>query len=219
MLRVNLFYLGLLSTSPFHLRMALGEFKYPKRTFVVVRSLNRNPNRSGTCAVSDLINLLDSMADFSEISTVAGLCLKSCYEETTAPNKVKNKGRSKESDPEMELYSSQPSTQGGSQPMTKLIFKEDHQDFSSLLSWSSRNTIPIIGIDNVPGSNSLRKTVLPSTCILLFGQENVGLSSLARQNLGSGNIRHIDQFGSTRSINAGAAAAIAMYSWISQHAQ
>lgn len=96
---------------------------------------------------------------------------------------------------------------------------EYHQDFSSLLSWSDRNTIPIIGIDNVPGSVSLRKTVLPSTCILLFGQENVGLSSLARQNLGSGNIRHIDQFGSTRSINAGAAAAIAMYSWISQHAQ
>jgi hypothetical protein len=132
-----------LSTSPFHLRMALGEFKYPKRTFVVVRSLNRNPNRSGTCAVSDLINLLDSMADFSEISTVAGLCLKSCYEETRAPNKGKNKPRSKESDPEMELYSSQPSTQGGSQGSQPLA-KSGSFSMSVIM-----NTIPEEGMEDI----------------------------------------------------------------------
>ena len=71
-----------LSTSAFHFRIALDEFDYPERTFIVVRSLITNPNRSGTCSVSDLINLLDSLADFSEINTVAGLCLKSCYKET-----------------------------------------------------------------------------------------------------------------------------------------
>jgi hypothetical protein len=34
-----------LSTSAFHLRMALAGFYYPKRTFIVVRSLTTNPNR------------------------------------------------------------------------------------------------------------------------------------------------------------------------------
>ena len=47
-----------LSTSAFHLRIALREFDFPERTFIVVRSLIRNPNRSGTCAVSELLNAI-----------------------------------------------------------------------------------------------------------------------------------------------------------------
>ena len=109
-----------LSTSPFHLRIALEQFHYPKRTFIVVRSLTRNPNRSGTCAVSELLDLLDSLADFSKISTDAGLCLTSCYQETKVTNKETSKHRTDEkNNPVIELYSSQPSTQGGSQPLTK----------------------------------------------------------------------------------------------------
>ena len=50
----------------------------------------------------------------------------------------------------------------------------------------------------------------------LFGQEGPGLSEQARA--ACDGTFSIAQFGSTRSINASAAAAIAMHSWIRQHA-
>ena len=51
---------------------------------------------------------------------------------------------------------------------------------------------------------------------LLFGQEGPGLSEEARA-VCDGTFS-IAQFGSTRSINASAAAAIAMHTWVVQHA-
>ena len=75
--------------------------------------------------------------------------------------------------------------------------------------------IPIIGIDNLPGSQPIETYALPRHCILLFGQEGPGLSPQARE--ASVAILDIAQFGSTRSINAGAAAAIAMHAWVRQH--
>ena len=76
--------------------------------------------------------------------------------------------------------------------------------------------IPVFGIDNLPGSVPLEGARLPPTCVLLFGQEGPGLSpeSLAVCQ----QVFHITQYGSTRSINAGAAAAIAMWAWALQHA-
>jgi len=50
----------------------------------------------------------------------------------------------------------------------------------------------------------------------MFGQEGDGLSHEAQQHCSS--VLSIAQFGSTRSINAGAAAAIAMHAWIRRHA-
>jgi len=52
--------------------------------------------------------------------------------------------------------------------------------------------------------------------VLLFGQESAGLSDAARDEVEA--VLHIDQYGSTRSINAGAAAAIAMHAWAVRHA-
>src|SRR5665647_1941052 len=75
--------------------------------------------------------------------------------------------------------------------------------------------IPIIGIDNLPGSQPIETYALPRHCLLLFGQEGPGLSPQARE--ASVAILDIAQFGSTRSINAGAAAAIAMHAWVRQH--
>ena len=51
--------------------------------------------------------------------------------------------------------------------------------------------------------------------MLLFGQEGPGLSEAARAALRT--VLSIAQYGSTRSINAGVAAAIAMHTWIRQH--
>lgn len=75
--------------------------------------------------------------------------------------------------------------------------------------------IPIIGIDNLPGSLPIETYDLPRHCVLLFGQEGPGLSPAARE--ASVAVLHIAQFGSTRSINAGAASAIAMHAWVRQH--
>jgi tRNA G18 (ribose-2'-O)-methylase SpoU len=75
--------------------------------------------------------------------------------------------------------------------------------------------IPIVGIDNLPGSQPIETYDLPRHCVLLFGQEGPGLSAAARE--ASSVILHIGQFGSTRSINAGAAAAIAMHAWVRRH--
>jgi tRNA G18 (ribose-2'-O)-methylase SpoU len=51
--------------------------------------------------------------------------------------------------------------------------------------------------------------------MLIFGQEGPGLSPDA--HITAEVVCSIAQYGSTRSINAGAAAAIAMHAWIRQH--
>ncbi|MBM9458511.1 rRNA methyltransferase [Nocardioides sp. zg-536] len=76
--------------------------------------------------------------------------------------------------------------------------------------------VPLLGIDNLPDSEHLETMTLPRRVCFLFGQEGPGLSAAARETC-DGTFS-IAQFGSTRSINASAAAAIAMHSWIVQHA-
>ena len=90
-----------------------------------------------------------------------------------------------------------------------------HPDPSALAAWALENQVLIIGIDNVPGSVPLETHRLPERCVLLFGQEGEGLTLEARAICDS--VHSIAQYGSTRSINAGAAAAIAMHAWIRQH--
>ncbi len=91
-----------------------------------------------------------------------------------------------------------------------------HDDVESLVGWASEEGVPLLGIDNLPGSVPLETYRLPERCVLVFGQEGPGLSEAARA--ASEATLSIAQYGSTRSINAGAAAAIAMHAWIRQHA-
>ena len=76
-------------------------------------------------------------------------------------------------------------------------------------------TLPIIAIDNVPGCKQLETVDLPKECVFLFGQEGPGLSQAALD--AADMVLEITQFGSTRSINASAAAAITMHTWVAQH--
>lgn len=86
------------------------------------------------------------------------------------------------------------------------------QDFSL---WATSQSIPIIGIDNVPGSRHLEGSQLPEECVLLFGQEGAGMSD---EGVAACSVLYaIEQYGSTRSMNASAAGAIAMYHWALQH--
>ena len=88
-----------------------------------------------------------------------------------------------------------------------------HATVSDLVTWA--NGIPLIGIDNLPGSLPIETYAVPRECVLVFGQEGPGLSEEMREACEV--VLHIEQFGSTRSINAGAAAAIAMHTWVLRH--
>jgi tRNA G18 (ribose-2'-O)-methylase SpoU len=91
-----------------------------------------------------------------------------------------------------------------------------HPDLDDLVAWAGERDLPLLGIDNLPGAEPLETFAMPRECVLVFGQEGPGLSESARA--ACSRTLSIAQFGSTRSINASAAAAIAMHSWVRQHA-
>ena len=91
-----------------------------------------------------------------------------------------------------------------------------HPTVDDLVSWAHREGLLVIGVDNLPGAVPLETFDLPERCVLLFGQEGPGLSDTARDRADA--VLSITQFGSTRSINAAAAAAIAMHAWVRRHA-
>ena len=74
----------------------------------------------------------------------------------------------------------------------------------------------IIALDIIPGAVPIERYAFPERCLLLFGAEGPGLSQAALDL--ADDVVYISQFGSVRSINAGAAAAVAMHSWVAQHA-
>jgi tRNA G18 (ribose-2'-O)-methylase SpoU len=91
-----------------------------------------------------------------------------------------------------------------------------HPDVPALLEFARGQGLTVVAVDNVPGSVPLETTRLPRDCVLLFGQEGPGVSDVAK-NAASMTVS-IAQFGSTRSINAGVAAGIAMHAWVRHHA-
>ncbi len=91
-----------------------------------------------------------------------------------------------------------------------------HADVAALAAWASAAGLALVGVDNEPGALPLESTALPYACVLVFGQEGPGLS--AEASAACAITVSIAQFGSTRSINAGAAAAIAMHAWVREHA-
>ena len=90
-----------------------------------------------------------------------------------------------------------------------------HASIAVFSDWARREGLPLLGVDNLPGAVPLETFALPRRCALLFGQEGPGLSDAARDACEA--VLTIAQYGSTRSINAGAAAAIAMHAWVRQH--
>jgi tRNA G18 (ribose-2'-O)-methylase SpoU len=91
-----------------------------------------------------------------------------------------------------------------------------HADVDGLAAWAAAEGLPLLGVDNLPGAEPIDRAALPRECVLLFGQEGEGLSAAARGHVAA--LLSIPQYGSTRSINAGAASAIAMYEWCRRHA-
>ena len=95
--------------------------------------------------------------------------------------------------------------------------EEHHPTVADLTDWADSRGLPLVGVDNVPGSVPIESYAFPPACLLVFGQEGPGLSGEMRAACEV--VVHITQYGSTRSINAGAAAAVAMYAWVQQHVE
>ena len=91
-----------------------------------------------------------------------------------------------------------------------------HPTLEAFGAWARARELPVLGVDNLPGALPIDGYALPRRCALLFGQEGPGLSAAARELAGA--VLAIRQFGSTRSINAAAASAVAMHEWIRRHA-
>ena len=91
-----------------------------------------------------------------------------------------------------------------------------HPEPGELLAWARAEGYEVIGIDNGPGAQPLEAADLPERCLMVFGSEGEGISP--ELSAGCSRLLRIGQYGSTRSINVAAAAAVAMHSWILQHA-
>jgi tRNA G18 (ribose-2'-O)-methylase SpoU len=90
-----------------------------------------------------------------------------------------------------------------------------HDSTAALLAFAADAGLTVVAVDNIPGAARIEQTALPRDCLLIFGQEGPGITADAKA--GAVMTVSIAQFGSTRSINAGVAAGIAMHRWITQH--
>ncbi|MBC9227159.1 rRNA methyltransferase [Aeromicrobium sp. 636] len=104
----------------------------------------------------------------------------------------------------------------GAMVTDRYVHVHHHEDVESFAAWARDAGLTVVGVDNLPGAVPLETTTLPRDAVLLFGQEGPGLTPEAAEACES--MVAIAQFGSTRSINAGAAAAITMHAWIREHA-
>ena len=103
----------------------------------------------------------------------------------------------------------------GAMVTDKYMHVTHHPTVEAFLAWASSENLPVLGVDLFPDSVPIETFEFPEACVMVFGQEGPGLSQeihdAAQATLS------IAQYGSTRSINAGSAAGIAMHSWIRQH--
>ena len=109
----------------------------------------------------------------------------------------------------------------GAMVTDRYLHVHHHPDASALATWAAGAgpggaRLPVVGVDNVRGSVPIETTPLPRGCVLLLGQESTGLTPAAQAVCDV--VVHVTQHGSTRSLNAGAAAAIAMHTWMVRHA-
>lgn len=99
----------------------------------------------------------------------------------------------------------------GAMVTDRYLHVHHHESVAGLLEHLDAAGVTPVGVDNLPGSVPLETAELPERCCLIFGSEGPGLTDEVVDACAS--VVAISQYGSTRSINAGAAAAIAMYHW------
>lgn len=92
---------------------------------------------------------------------------------------------------------------------------EYHADAKSFLEAMVARERVVYAIDIVDGSEPLGSVRFSRDAVLVFGSEGDGLSNELLE--GASKVVHIEQFGSTRSVNVGVASGVAMYVWVQQN--
>lgn len=92
----------------------------------------------------------------------------------------------------------------------EIVHHSTVEDF--LRSQTGREIVAIE--NNTPKAKELHSKSFASNTTLIFGSENNGITAELLDKVQ--DVRYIESFGSTRSVNVGAAAAIAMYEWTRQ---
>ena len=99
----------------------------------------------------------------------------------------------------------------GAMVTDRYLHVEHHSSVADFADRLTADGYVVIGVDNLDGAVPLETYQLPQRTCLVFGSE--GLGSPKSWWLSANSWSPSLQYGSTRSINAGAAAAIAMYHW------
>ena len=99
----------------------------------------------------------------------------------------------------------------GAMVTDRYLSVQHHASVADFVDWLTAESYQAIGVDNLPGAVPLESDELPERACLVFGSEGPGLTD--ELVAVCDRLVAISQYGSTRSINAGAAAAIAMYHW------
>ncbi|WP_270976139.1 TrmH family RNA methyltransferase [Campylobacter upsaliensis] len=88
-------------------------------------------------------------------------------------------------------------------------------DAAALAQWAAEAGYTLVAVDNTGDTEPIETAALPQKAVLVFGQESVGISDELRAVCPQAV--YIPQYGSTRSLNVAAAAAIAQHEWVRQH--
>lgn len=90
-----------------------------------------------------------------------------------------------------------------------------HADAASLIADARERDLCLVAVENVEGAVPLESTPLPERALLVFGQEQAGVSP---ELLHAAELTvSITMRGSSRSFNAGVASGVAMFAWSQQH--
>ena len=86
-----------------------------------------------------------------------------------------------------------------------------YKDVESFVGAMANQNKWLVAVDIIEGAKNIAETDLPKNTVLIFGSEGNGLSS---ELVTSANaVAMIPQHGSSRSLNVGVAAGVAMYAW------
>lgn len=103
----------------------------------------------------------------------------------------------------------------GAMMTDKYLHVEYHESVSEFAEAMKKSGKEIIAIENNVDSKPLGGVTLLENVVLVFGSEGSGLSEELLS--AADDVVHIEQLGSTRSLNVGVAAGIAMYEWLRQN--
>ncbi len=99
----------------------------------------------------------------------------------------------------------------GAMVTDRYLHLRHHATVADFAAAMAEDGYAVVGVDNLPGAVALESTQLPERVCLAFGSEGPGLTEELVEVCE--RLVAITQYGSTRSLNAGAAAAVAMYHW------